>query len=206
VSNEYAPEHLILHVRDARRWLERVTGGRVGVPRAVESRAAGRLLLRHQPRAADLWLRVERYSGLVGGRFPASDHRTGIDPCAGSPGLGPTASTLGRPRRTRRTRPRRRRAPATPADDRSSPPTARWHRRSVDARHVRRSAPCSAYEHAAMGSTLRASARQRVALAARRCGRPAMRVLSLNRYPEPQPAGAGVRPRPALRGRRRTRC
>ena len=58
VSQRYAPEHLILQTREPRRWLDARAQRRLGVPRRVVAGVDGRLLLRHQPRAADLRLRA----------------------------------------------------------------------------------------------------------------------------------------------------
>lgn len=75
LSNEYAPEHLLLQVREPRALLERVQNAGSGVPRSLESRADGRLLLGHQPCAADLWLRT-RLQRPLGRRLPETHHRT----------------------------------------------------------------------------------------------------------------------------------
>jgi histidinol dehydrogenase len=94
VSNEYAPEHLILHVRDARRWLERV-------------RAAGSVFLgpwSPEPlgdycsgtnHVLPTYGYARAYSGLSVADFQRRITVQELTP-AGLAGLGPTASTLAR--------------------------------------------------------------------------------------------------------------
>ncbi len=53
VSNDYAPERLILQVREPRKCAASDLQRGLGVPRPVDARADGRLLLRHEPRVAD---------------------------------------------------------------------------------------------------------------------------------------------------------
>ena len=97
VANDYAPEHLILQMREPRALLPQ-SQRRLGVPRPVVAGADGRLLLRHEPRAADLRLRA-RYSGLSVLDFlkRMTVQELSAD---GLRALGPTAVTLA----TRRSR------------------------------------------------------------------------------------------------------
>src|SRR5690606_25708163 len=106
-------------------WLAAAGGrGRFGIPRRLGARSTGRLLQRHQPRAADRWRRalVQR---AVGGELSDIDHRAGGvparatrdrwlrdragkrrragcapaggRPAAGGPGVNPSPTTLLRP-------------------------------------------------------------------------------------------------------------
>ena len=78
VSNEYAPEHLIIQTREPRALLPQVELRRLGVPRRVVAGIHGRLLLGHQPRAADLRLRAQ-LQRPVAARLPEAHHRAGTD-------------------------------------------------------------------------------------------------------------------------------
>ena len=78
VSKRYAPEHLILQTRAPRSLLERIHNAGSVFLGAVVAGAHGRLLLRHQPRAADLWL-CARLQRPVGARFHAPHHGAGAD-------------------------------------------------------------------------------------------------------------------------------
>ena len=76
VSNDYAPEHLIIQTREPRALLDGVHQRRFGVPRRLVAGIDGRLLLRHQPRAADLRL-CTRLQRPVAHRLPEAHDGAG---------------------------------------------------------------------------------------------------------------------------------
>ena len=76
ISNAYAPEHLILALRDAARVAGPGRGGGFGVPGRLGARSARRLLQRHQPRAADR-RRCARHQRPERRQFPECDQRAG---------------------------------------------------------------------------------------------------------------------------------
>ena len=78
VSNDYAPEHLILHVADPARARRQRPERRLRVPRSVDPRNGGRLRERDEPRPPDLRVcpRVRRTDD---GELPEVDHLPGDD-------------------------------------------------------------------------------------------------------------------------------
>ncbi len=76
VSERYAPEHLIIQTRAAARAARADPQRRLDFPRRLVARADGRLLLRHQSRAADLRL-CARLQRSVGAGFHAPHDRAG---------------------------------------------------------------------------------------------------------------------------------
>ena len=102
ISNRYAPEHLILALREPRR-LARCGGERgLGVPGRLCARGARRLLQRHQPRAADL--RAARaYSGVSVASFLKQITVQEVTAVRASRPSGLMLSKSRVPRRSRRT-------------------------------------------------------------------------------------------------------
>ena len=93
VSNEYAPEHLIIQTREPRALLAQVSMRGLGVPRRVVAGIHGRLLLGHQSRAADVRLRAQ-LQRRVAARLSRSASPCRNSAPTGLRALGPTAITL----------------------------------------------------------------------------------------------------------------